>query len=113
MKEQTITERADLVIRRMVLEPGEATQWHTDTCHRFSVVVQGTNLAIEYEDTGEIHAFDVHPGMADWEAPQTRVHRAINTGATTFEEVVTFYRSGSDVVPQPAATPSAIGDRDT
>jgi hypothetical protein len=44
---------------------------------------------------------DVYPGMADWDVPEERVHRAINAGSDTYEEVVTFYRSSSDVDPQP------------
>jgi len=27
--------------------------WHTDSCHRFSVVVRGERLRIEFRDTGE------------------------------------------------------------
>ncbi|MBE7381027.1 MAG: GNAT family N-acetyltransferase [Leptolyngbya sp. SIO1E4] len=41
--------------------------------------------------------------MAGWDTPEARVHRAINTGQATYEEVVTFYRSGPDIDPQPQA----------
>ena len=34
---EVITQRDDLVIRRLVLAPGEGMPWHTDTCHRFTV----------------------------------------------------------------------------
>jgi hypothetical protein len=78
MKSETITERADLIIRRHILEPGEALHWHTDRCHRFTVVVQGEALSIEYRASGEIETFPVHPGLADWDAPQPKVHRGIN-----------------------------------
>ena len=101
MKVETISERDDLLIRRLTLAPGEAMYWHSDACHRFSVVIQGSRLAIEYADTGEITEFDVHPGMADWDAPQARTHRAINTGDGPYEEVVTFYRERADIDPQP------------
>ncbi len=101
MKLETITESDELVIRRMVLDPGEAMYWHTDSCRRFSVVVQGSRLAIEYRDNSEILEFDVHPGMADWDEPDCRMHRAINRGADPYEEVVTFYRRSADVDPQP------------
>jgi len=37
MQTQIITKRDDLLVRRLVLEPGEAMPWHRDTCHRFSV----------------------------------------------------------------------------
>jgi hypothetical protein len=64
MKSETITERADLTIRRHILEPGEALPWHTDRCHRFTVIVTGEAISIEYRDSGEIETFPVHPGMA-------------------------------------------------
>jgi len=33
-----------LGINISVLEPGEAMPWHTDACHRFSVIVRGVRL---------------------------------------------------------------------
>ena len=104
MEIETITSREDLLIRRMVLAPGEAMFWHVDKCHRFSVVVRGAKLGIEYRDNNDRVEVDVHPGLADWDAPEPRVHRAINLGAEPYEEVVTFYRSNSDVEPQPEWT---------
>lgn len=101
MEIETITSRDDLLIRRMVLAPGEAMFWHVDNCHRFSVVVRGTRLGIEYRDSQERVEVEVHPGLADWDAPEARVHRAVNLGAEPYEEVVTFYRDGADVEPQP------------
>ena len=77
MRMEVITKRDDLVIRRLVLEPGEATPWHTDSCHRFSVVVRGEQLLIEFRDTGEQVRVAVHPGMADWDDPGARVHRGV------------------------------------
>jgi hypothetical protein len=101
MKIETITTRDALIIRRQTLAPGEATHWHVDTCHRFSVVVRGNGLAIEYRDAPGNHPVAVHPGVADSDAPEPRVHRAINVGTEPFEEIVTFYleRPGTD--PQP------------
>lgn len=63
MQMEVITRRDDLVIRRLILEPGEALPWHTDACHRFTVVVRGERLRIEFRDTGEEESFAVHPGM--------------------------------------------------
>lgn len=103
MRHEVITERDDLVIRRLVLEPGEPMYWHTDACHRFSVVVRGERLAIEYRDGGERIEFAVTAGQAGWDDPDDRVHRAVNVGRETYEEVVTFFRSGSGVEPQPRA----------
>jgi len=108
---ETITVRDDLLIRRMVLQPGESMYWHIDLCHRFTVVVQGSRIGIEYAngsagtdqlDEGQTLAIvDVHPGLADWEAPESRIHRATNLGDGIYEEVVTFFRDSATVEPQP------------
>lgn len=101
MRTEIITERDDLVIRRLVLEPGEAMPWHTDPCRRFTVVVRGDLLHIEYKDSGRRQPVPVHPGQADWDEPESRVHRGVNAGATPYEEVVLFFREYSGIVPQP------------
>jgi hypothetical protein len=103
MKSETISQRADLIIRRHILEPGEALPWHTDRCHRFTVVVRGEALRIEYRDSGETETFPVHPGMADWDTPQSKVHRGINAGAVRYEEVIIFFLDERDIEPQPVA----------
>jgi hypothetical protein len=103
MKSETITQRADLIIRRHILEPGEALPWHTDRCHRFTVVVRGEALRIEYRDSGTIENFDVHPGLADWDAPEPKVHRGINAGTGPYEEVIIFFIDEAGMEPQPEA----------
>jgi hypothetical protein len=103
MKSETITQRADLLIRRHILEPSEALPWHTDLCHRFTVVVTGEALSIQYRDTGEIETFSVHAGMTGWDQPQPRVHRGINAGAIPYEEVIVFFLDQPDMEPQPEA----------
>ena len=100
MQTEVITRRDDLLIRRAVLAPGEATPWHIDVTHRFSVVVRGERLAIEFRD-GERLELSVHPGLADWDPPELRPHRAVNVGAQTFEEVVTFFLQAGAPDPQP------------
>lgn len=100
MSTEVITERDDLIIRRQVLEPGEATPWHTDAVHRFTVVIRGEKLALEFRD-GERIEFAVHAGMAEWDPPEPRVHRALNIGGETFEEVVSFYLDPPGCDPQP------------
>ena len=101
MRTKIITRRDDFVIRRLILEPGEAMSWHTDPCHRFSVVVRGDQLGIEFRDTGETLTFPVDPGVAEWDKPEARVHRGVNVGTTTYEEVVTFYLDRPGMDPQP------------
>jgi hypothetical protein len=102
MQSEVITRRDDLMIRRLVLEPGEAMPWHTDACQRFSVIVRGQYLTIEFRETGERLGVAVYPGMVGWDEPDARVHRAVNTGSTTYEEVVTFLLSVPGLEPQPA-----------
>lgn len=105
MQTDVITRREDLLVRRATLAPGEATPWHVDLTHRFTVVVRGDRLAIEYRDGGVGEAFAVHAGMADWDAPEPRVHRAVNVGAETFEEVVMFFLPAGVGDPQPVSAP--------
>jgi hypothetical protein len=106
MKSETITQRADLIIRRHILEPGESLPWHMDLCHRFTVVVRGEALSIEYRDSGEIETFPVHPGLGDWDAPEPKVHRGTNTGTVPYEEVIIFFIERPDMEPQPEAEES-------
>lgn len=106
MKSETLTERTDLIILRHILGPGEALPWHRDLCHRFTVVIRGEALTIEYRDAAEIETFPVHPGLADWDEPQARVHRAINTGTAPYEEVIIFFIDDPNMEPQPEAEKS-------
>ena len=101
MCEEIISKRDSMLSRRQILEPGESTPWHVDPYHRFSVVVRGCELAIEYKATGEQDRFTVSPGEAGWDEPTDRVHRAINVGTETFEEVTMFMLDHPDAVPQP------------
>jgi quercetin dioxygenase-like cupin family protein len=101
MRMEIITKREDLVIRRLVLEPGEAMPWHTDSCHRFSVIVRGGRLHIEFRGADEDVTIAVHPGMVDWDEPDARVHRGVNAGRTPYEEVVTFFLPTPGIDPQP------------
>ncbi len=100
MSLEWITRRDDVAIRRMVLAPGEAMAWHVDPCHRFSVVVRGDALRIEFRD-GETVDVPVHAGLTGWDAPEARVHRAVNAGDSVYEEVVTFWLDAPDMDPQP------------
>jgi len=85
------------------LQPGEALPWHTDHCRRFSVIISGDALGIEYRDTGELESFAVSPGIAEWDEPEPRVHRGINVGKTPYEEVVIFFLGEPNIEPQPEA----------
>lgn len=102
MIHETISRRGTTLVRRLVLEPGEATGWHSDPFHRVTVIVRGDALAIEYLDKDERQRVSVAPGQADWDTPTDRGHRAVNIGATTYEEVAIFFLDRPDAVPQPA-----------
>jgi hypothetical protein len=99
--DKTIDQRTGLIIRRHILEPGETLPWHSDLCHRFSVIVRGEAIAIEYRDSKEIKMIPVYPGLAEWDAPQSRVHRAINIGKVPYEEVIIFFIDTPGMEPQP------------
>lgn len=103
MIEETLSRRGTTLVRRLVLEPGEATRWHTDPYHRVTIIVRGEALAIEYHDGGGTGRFDVAAGQADWDAPSERVHRAVDVGGHTYEEVAVFFLDRPDAIAQPTA----------
>lgn len=103
MQLEVITQRDDLLIGRMVLQPGEAMPWHTDKCHRFTVVLRGEQLRLEFRDNGEEVTVPVHPGLAEWDSPQARVHRGVNAGKEPYEEIVVFFLDPPRIDPQPRA----------
>ena len=103
MRSEVISLSDNILVRRMVLEPGEAMPWHTDACRRFSVVVRGEKLDIQFRQSGERLSVDVNPGLADWDEPEERPHRAVNSGSGPYEEVVVFLLTHPGMNPQPEA----------
>ena len=98
---EKIRQHGTTLVRRMVLEPGEATPWHVDPFHRVTVVVRGDALAIEFREHGNTVHVEVTPGMSDWDTPTDEVHRAVNVGRLTYEEVVVFFLDQPDAIAQP------------
>ena len=76
--------------------------WHRDPFHRVTVVLQGDVLAIEYRDGSPSERIEVRPGQVDWDEPTVRVHRGVNIGAQSYEEIAIFLLDRTDVEPQPA-----------
>ena len=76
-------------VQRHLLHPGEATPWHIDPCRRYFVVLGGDRLKIEFLDGAPAEEFPVHRGMAGWDEPEPRMHRAINTGTEPYMDIVT------------------------
>jgi len=103
MIHETISRCGTTLVKRLVLEPGEATVWHRDPYHRVTVIVRGDALAIEYSDVAEPQRISVSAGQVDWDAPTDRKHRAVNVGVATYEEVAIFFLDRPDAVPQPPA----------
>jgi hypothetical protein len=75
--------------------------WHVDPCRRFSIVLQGEQLTIEGRGTGQREAVQVQPGLSGWDEPTTQVHRAVNTGASVYEEFVVFLIEPTGIDYQP------------
>lgn len=101
--EQVLHHRGNYLVRRLRVAPGEVTPWHRDPFHRVTVVLSGDLLDIEFRDGCETHRETLTAGQVDWQEPGTRVHRAVNVGKETYEEVTTFFLDRPDAVPQPEA----------
>ncbi len=101
MTEQKILQRGNIHVRRLILEPGQAMPWHRDPYHRITVVLRGDAIQIEHVDGSPPERISVTPGQVDWDEPYPKLHRGVNVGATTYEEVTTFFLDHPDAVPQP------------
>ena len=101
MADQELFRHGNIAVRRLVLAPGEAMPWHRDPYHRVAVIVQGDLLAIEFRAGDERLEIPLTPGQVDWEQPGGRIHRAVNIGQRTYEEVTVFLLDKPDAVPQP------------
>jgi len=101
--EETLLQRGTTLVRRLVLEPGEATAWHVDPYSRVSIIIRGTALAIEYRNGEESKRVEVVAGQADWDNPTDEIHRAVNVGGESYEEVTIFFLDRNDAIPQPVA----------
>jgi quercetin dioxygenase-like cupin family protein len=100
-EQQVLHHRGNYLVRRQKLAPGQATPWHHDPFQRVSVVVSGSSLAIEFRDASESLPWNSVAGEVNWLEPTDRIHRAVNVGKDSFEEVVTFFLDRPDADPQP------------
>lgn len=101
MDEEILHRRSTTLVRRLRLEPGEATHWHRDACHKVTVVLEGDSLEIQYRDGAPADRFRVTPGQTDWDEPTDRVHRGVNRGSRPYVEIAVFLLDAPDVEPQP------------
>jgi quercetin dioxygenase-like cupin family protein len=101
VKDEPLFKRETTYVRRLQLAPGEAMPWHHDPFHRVTVILGGDALAIEYRDGSEGQRFAVKPGQVDWDEPTDPVHRGVNVGNESYEEITIFFLDHPDDVPQP------------
>ena len=87
---------------------GEAMPWHCDPFHRVAVVLSGDVLSIEYRDGGESQRVEITSGQVDCKEPSARVHRAVNVGKQTYEQVTVFLLDHPDAVAQPSEQPCEL-----
>jgi quercetin dioxygenase-like cupin family protein len=100
--DEVLFQRGTTMMRRLRLAPGEAMRWHRDPFQRVAVVVRGDLLSIEYRDGGGSQRVEITPGQVEWGEPSTRLHRAVNVGKQTYEQVTVFLLDRSDAVAQPS-----------
>ncbi|HVP56046.1 MAG TPA: hypothetical protein VMU45_13735 [Candidatus Eisenbacteria bacterium] len=103
MTEEVLHRQERILVRRQILDPGDATPWHQDVCQRVSVVLRGAELDIEFRDGSPSQRVEVSAGQVDWEMPSDRLHRAVNVGAVPYEEVTVFFLDHPKAIPQPEA----------
>jgi hypothetical protein len=103
MRQEALYRRKGVLVRRLLLEPGEASAWHRDACHRVTVVLSGDRLAIERHAGGPTHEVGVRAGQVDWDEPGSRMHRAVNVGRQPYEEIVIFLLAHPGQNPQPTS----------
>jgi quercetin dioxygenase-like cupin family protein len=105
MIDEVLQRRDNTLVRRIMLEPGEATPWHVDPYDHFAFQIQGEVAAVEYRESGEVERLQVWPGQVRWAVtdPNRVVHRAVNLSAGPFEEIQVFFLDRADDEPQPAS----------
>ena len=65
------------------------------------MILGGDRLAIEYRDPSPRQLLELAPGQVDWDTLTDRIHRAVNVGQETYEEVTVFFLNHPGEVPQP------------
>ena len=103
MRTEVITKRDDLLIRRQILEPGQAGPWHTDPCHRFSVVVSGTACASSSARPASRSRCRCTRGWRTGTLPSPVSTVPSTSGTLASEEVVSFYLDPPGIEAQPEA----------
>ncbi len=79
-------ENDNVKIWNLIVEPGQASDWHLHGRDYVTVVVEGAGLTVEYED-GESADSPSSPGTWTYHADH-RVHRVINNTDTRYVNVL-------------------------
>ena len=101
MTDEELFRHGTTAVHRLTLSPGEAMPWHRDPHPRVAVVIEGDLLEFEFRDSDERIPVEIHPGQTDWEKPSSRVHRAINIGKKTYQQITIYLLDRPDAIPQP------------
>jgi quercetin dioxygenase-like cupin family protein len=101
MTDEELFRYGTTAVRRLTLNPGEAMAWHRDPYNRVAVVLEGDLLEIEFRDSSERLRVEVQAGQTDWEEPSSRIHRAINVGQKTYQQITIYLLDRPDAIPQP------------
>ena len=99
--DEELFRRGTIAVHRLLLAPGEAMPWHRDPYQRVAVVMRGDILAIEYRDENASLRVEVRPGQVEWEESSGRIHRAVNIGEQTYEQITIFLLDRPEAVAQP------------
>ena len=102
MKDEELFRHGTTAVRRLTLNPGEAMAWHRDPYHRVAVVLEGDALEVEFRNSDQRLRVEVHAGQTDWGKPSSRVHRAVNVGQKTYQQITIFLLDRPDATPQPS-----------
>lgn len=69
----------------LLLEPGQASEWHAHQNEYVFVVIEPSRLRAEYDD-GTVHEDDSEAGNAVFLEPTT--HRVTNVGTTRYRNII-------------------------
>ena len=70
----------------LIVEPGEASDWHLHERDYVTVVVEGGGLAVEYDD-GTVEEGSAEVGVWNYHG-EHRVHRVVNNTNTRYKNVL-------------------------
>ena len=73
-------------IWNLIVDPGEASAWHSHERDYITIVVEGVGLTVEYDD-GTAEDGSAAVGMCSYHG-EHRVHRVVNNTDTRYKNVL-------------------------